>query len=53
MGLQLCEPGDLEGRIVVVVEVVDSDDLVAALEQPLRDVHADKTCTAGDQDLQG
>jgi hypothetical protein len=51
--LQLREAGALEGGIVIVVEVVDADDFHAALEQALGDMHADKTCTAGDQDLQG
>jgi len=49
VGLELFQPRQLERGVVVVVEVVDADDLVAALEQDLRDVHADKSSGACDQ----
>src|SRR5258708_5502288 len=39
-------------RIVVVVEIIDADDLVAACEQALCDVITDETGCAGDEDLQ-
>jgi len=43
----------LEGGVVVVVQVVEADHLVAAREQAQRGVHADKTGSAGDEDLHG
>src|SRR5262245_19809624 len=52
MRLQPREPRRLERGIVVSVEIVHAHNIVPALEQPLCDVHADKTCTAGDQDFQ-
>src|SRR5437868_8969864 len=39
---QTLEPGPLEGRIVVIIEVVDPDHLVAALEQYTRRGRADE-----------
>jgi hypothetical protein len=53
MGLQQRKPGKLERWIVVVVEIVDAHDLVAALEQPLRHMHADKAGATGDQSFHG
>ena len=49
--LQHLEPRELEAHIVVVVEVVEPDDLVAALEQLAGRVIADEASGAGDQDL--
>ena len=51
VGLELFQPRQLQGRVVVVVEVVDADDFVAALQQDLCDVHADKPGGAGEQDF--
>ena len=51
MRLQPREACLLELGIVIVVEVVDADDLVIALEQPLRDMHADEAGSSGDQNL--
>jgi hypothetical protein len=42
--------GGLEGRVVVVVEDVDADHRLAAVEQALGHVHADETRGAGDDD---
>jgi hypothetical protein len=47
------QPGLLERRVVVVVEVVDADHLVAARQQALGHVHADEAGRAGDQDFHG
>ena len=52
-GLKPRQPRLLQRRIVVVVEVVDADDLVAAREQSLADVHADEAGATGDQDFHG
>jgi hypothetical protein len=49
VGFQLFQPREFERRVVVVVEVVDADDLVAAGEQDLRDVHADKAGGTGNE----
>ena len=43
----------LERRVVVVVQVVDAGDGVAAREQPQRGVHADEAGRAGEQDVHG
>ncbi len=51
VGLELLQPRELQRRVVVVVEVVDADHFVAALQQDLRDVHADKPGGAGEQDF--
>ena len=53
-GLVLAKPGKarfLEGNVVVVVEVVEPDDLVAAIEQAPREVRADEARRAGDEDF--
>ncbi len=49
--LELLQPRQLEVDVVVVVQVVQPDDGVAALEQAPRDVHADEAGGAGDEDL--
>ena len=49
--LELLQPRELEVDVVVLVEVVESDHGVAAREQALRDVHADETGGAGDEDF--
>src|SRR5260370_1147890 len=48
--LQLLEARFLQRDVVVVIDVVDSDDLVAAGEQPRGDVVADESGRAGDED---
>ena len=40
----------LQIRVVVVVDVVDTDDFIAAVEQRMRDMRANKACTASDED---
>ena len=49
--LELLQPCELQVDVVVLVEVVEPDDGVAAREQALCDVHADETGGAGDEDL--
>ncbi len=44
-----CEPGLLQRRIVVGIQVVEADDLVAAREQESGDVVADEACRTRDQ----
>ena len=51
VGRQTRESCLLEGDVVVVVEIVYPDDFVAAREQALADMHADKTRGAGEQDF--
>jgi hypothetical protein len=51
MGFRLLQAGQLQARVVVVVEVVDADYLVAAREQNLGDMHADETGRAGDENF--
>ena len=46
---QLLQVGTLARRIVIIVEVVDADDLVAALDERRRSVAANETGGAGDQ----
>jgi len=53
VGAELCQPGMLQARVVVRVEVVDADDLIAALQQLLGHVHADEAGAAGDEDFHG
>ena len=50
---QPLQPGCLEGRIVVRVHVVESDNLVAPLQQPFRNMVADKARCARDEMLHG
>ena len=45
------QPRVLQLDVVVVVEVVEADHLVAARQQALRDVHADEAGGAGDEDF--
>ena len=47
--VQPLEPGPLQGGIVVVVQVIESDDLIAARQQALADVVADEAGGAGYQ----
>ena len=47
--LERREAGVLQAGIVVVVQVVDADHPVAAVEQGLRDVHADEPGCSGNQ----
>jgi len=48
---QLFQTRLLQGHIIIVVQVVESDDLVAPLQQPAGQVKADKTCSAGNKYL--
>src|SRR5438093_6402687 len=47
---KLVEPRFLEPRVVIRIEVVDADDGLAAVEQPLRSVKANEAGRAGDED---
>ena len=47
------QPRQLEARTVIIVEVVHPDHFVAARQQQLADVHADKPGGAGDQYFHG
>src|SRR6267154_265634 len=49
--LQYIEPRSFEARIVVIVQVIEPDYLIAARKQSLRDVKSNESCRAGDQDL--
>src|SRR5690606_27797744 len=51
MVLEARQPRLLQGDVVVVVEVVEADDLVAARQQHLRDMTADEAGSAGDENL--
>ena len=42
----------LQGNVVVVVEVVQPQNIVAAREQPLRDMHPDESRRSCDPDFQ-
>lgn len=46
--LQQCSPGMLQRCIVVVVEVVESHDAIAALPEGGGNVRTDEACGAGD-----
>ena len=47
------QPGALQHRVVVAVEIVDADDGFAACEQGGGRMHADKAGDAGDEDAHG
>ena len=47
--LELLEPRQLEVDVVVLVEVVEADDGVAARQQALRDMHSNEAGGAGDE----
>src|ERR1051326_7460198 len=47
---KLVEPSALQRRIVIGVEVVESEDRAAPLQQASRDVIPDESCRPGDQD---
>jgi hypothetical protein len=47
--LQSGQPGLLEGDLVVVIEVVQPDDRLAARQQALGQMKTDETGRAGDQ----
>src|SRR5579863_5872333 len=49
--LKPCEARLLECHIVILVEVVEADDLMAARQQPQRRVIADEAGGSGQQDL--
>jgi hypothetical protein len=49
MRAQTLQPVELEPNVVVGVEIVQADDVLAALEQPQTDRHADKSGCAGEQ----
>ena len=46
---ELREPRLFERDVVIVIQIVQTDDLVAALEQILRDVKADKPRCSGNE----
>ncbi len=48
---ELLQPGLLEGDVVVVVEVVDTDHCGAAFEETAGDVHPDEAGGTGDEDV--
>ena len=50
---QIVEPRLLERRIVIIVEIVDSDDVVAALEQCARGRSADEARGSCDENSHG
>ena len=50
--VELGEPGRLEGRVVIVVEVVEAGHPVAAGEEAPGDEEADEAGGAGDEDPQ-
>ncbi len=50
LGLQPLQPGVLQGRVVIAVEVVDADHGLAARQQAAGGVKADETGRAGDED---
>ena len=52
MWCQSRQPVELEARVVVIVEVVQPQHLIAALQQRQRHMHADESGSAGDQNLQ-
>jgi hypothetical protein len=49
---ELLESAVLELRIVVVVEVIDANNRITTPQQPLDDVHANKTSCASYENLQ-
>ena len=51
LSLQLRKAGFLERNIVIVVEIVEADYLIAALEQPFGEMKSDKTGRAGHQNF--
>jgi len=42
----------LQGNVVVVVEIIEAENVVAARKEPLGDVHSDESRCARDQDFQ-
>jgi hypothetical protein len=46
---QACEASELELRVVVVADIVEPNDFLAPVEQPLRDEGADEAGGAGDE----
>jgi hypothetical protein len=46
------QAGLLQIHIVVVIQVIDTDDLIAAVQQALRKMETNKTGTTGDQNFQ-
>ena len=47
---QRLQPGEFQDRIVVVAEIVDADDGLAACQQGPRDVRSDEPGDSGDED---
>src|SRR5690606_34113346 len=50
--LEQCQARALQLGVVVLVQIIEADDLVSALEQPLRGVESDEPGGPGDQYLQ-
>src|ERR1035437_1331055 len=53
VGFQTFKTSQLEFWIVVIIEVVESNNLVATIQKLTRNVHADKTGYSGDENLHG
>src|SRR5690242_20560631 len=51
--LKVSEPRPLQRRVVIIVEIVDADDLPAALEQRARRCRADEPRSPRDQNSHG
>src|ERR1700756_812892 len=49
--LQHAEPRSLQARVIIIVKVIKSDDLVASSQQPLRHEKSDESGCTGNQDL--
>ncbi len=53
LAIELRQARALQGDVIVVVEIVDTDDLIAARQQALRGEVADEARGTGDQQLHG
>lgn len=53
IGLQTLQARQLQLRVVVIIEVVDADHIVAAFQKNAGDVESDKAGSAGKQDFHG
>ena len=49
LGRQTRQPVMLERRVVIVVQIIQADHLIAACQQQLADMHADEAGRAGDE----
>jgi len=46
---QVGDPGAFQGRVVILVHIIDTNDGISAGKQPFRKAMADKACSAGDE----